>query len=1363
MDERCVVGIIGASAVSHIFARIIKMTNGIGRPNTLEGLPRNPKREAIDTLAGYDYQIWSSIEAWILLGPDECIFLEGAEDIDQVGTADATSTQIRRTAGKISLNTNYARDAIKNFWSTQEREVGGRKIQYRYVTTSEVAMEQNAAFDGRNGIEMWGHARHDLVVVETMRTYLIGSLGATGTLLSFLETAPAPELRERLFRRFFWLTHMPAIDVVRDSVLDRLERRVADSRISRTELAKVRSGLFAYCWERVKKDATERILTSDALDKEIESGTTIQVPMPLTAVGTMLAATLQLPSLQQQVANIAIMNIGVPELPYPLLERPDLQTTLTTAFNRRQSVLLTGSVFKGKSTIAAVIAASTCPDAWWISLSDRNAAQVQDIFKLVTLLIESPSAPLMIVLDDLNLCATFKRVYINALRKLIHRANTGQKSLFLTAQGQSQELDTETRETLELEFIDVPALQEAEISGHCVALGCPSQIDAEMWGRLISAQTGGHPRLVQVRLKELQEASWPELTADDFLGRSPAVHTARQLARALFHESVPSPEAEYIYVAAEFTGRPTREMLLNLGDLVPGLPNPGDVIDKLSGKWVEVHASKRYRVTPILRAVVGENWSQARFQKAHAAIHDAIRKCGKYSPADGAALIFHAYMAKDGDRLAPIALHFCNISDALVKEELYKNLSWLLVLRSSENAHVFPEHPFASVALRQLQFSVSIAEGSNEVKEFALGWQREVDAMDDPTGGAQVLLSLSLLVASVPLPFDILVKCALSLQDAKSEIADMAKGLLQEAHVGTQMPEFPNDATIFQRYLALKANMVRSLDDFKELVSWLRSVEQPGVVEDFDEIFTWPLVATLGSFVHSCWVADSRKENVEWDAWVTALRSAWDVAVEKHSSAFGREIAKALSIIYGEYLGDKENANAVLAEATAAFGGSAVLDEQLMNTYYVQGDFAAAYDTWERLVATYGDTGLTDAFAFRRAAISAARLGKWDKAMALFLAGAATLPEDSTISTRCGLLTDAAYACARTSNWRMASHHLSVAVLQLPPQASAEGDNHWQGVIQLMSLTAKIVGEKSFEEYPAKSVMNNPGYTSNPDFPVSELSPGQELRVEILKMQTALVESQWPDASTPLMQTAALGSAGTHPSVQFFAARAMLQHQVLTGVDSDFVTYMARLSNSMVMANLKRSPDSSPEPIRQSLGSLMQGLAIVALLSARGNALGLVDEWIATSTRDQQEDFDWLAQLRTGLTSEVSATGVNLRTLNTLTAQAGAALAVLASTNRTARMVAEAQGFLTRLMTGNAIFSSTMGNYGRLVALAFSRHWRDLVSSPHMFVAPRISLPPLSAAIEAIEQGEGSLAELLIAAGVASGTPLDTAARGVPT
>lgn len=1336
-----------------VFAKI-KMSNETSTTTTLQGLPRNPKREAIDTMAGYDYQIWTSIEAWMMLGDDELIFLEGAEDIDQVGESDATSTQVRRTASKISLNTKYAREAIKNYWSTQEREGNGRHIQYRYVTTSEIALEQNADFAGSTGIEMWHHARHDGTAAEVMRRYLIGSLEATGTLLNFLETASTATLQEQLFRRFHWVTHMPTIDVVRESVLDRLEQRVADPRVSRFELSKVRDVLFAYCWERVKKGATDRVLSRAALDREIEKATTVHVALPLGAVSTMLSAALQLPALQQHVASIALLNAGIPEVPYPLLARPDLAATLTTALQRRQPTLLTGSVFKGKTTIAAVVATAFCAKAWWINLSDRSAAQVKDICTLLTQLIESPDAPTLIVLDDLSLNASHKRAYKDALRKLIHRAGTADKSLLLTAQGQSQDLSAEAQQDFNLRFIEVPPLQEKEIEAHCHALGCPTVADAQIWGALVAAQTGGHPRLVQVRLRELQEAGWPKLRANDLLGTSPAVQTARQLARSLFYESVLPAEAEYTYVAAEFTVRPTREMLLHLGDIVPGLSNAGDVIDKLSGKWLEVHASRRYRVTPILRAVVDENWTKARMQQAHVWLYDAILRCAELSPGDGASLIFHAFVARDGRRLAPAAMRLATMVDTDIKNEVYKQLSWLLALRPSTGPYIFPELPMASLMLRHLQFNVAVAEGSSDVKELMLGWRDEVDALDDPSMGSEVMFSMGLLVANVALPFAILVRCAASLQNTNSQIAEMAKETFLTAQSDAPKPGFPSNATVFQGYLALKANVIRSRADFRDVVAWLGTERDPHLIEQFDQIVEWPFVGTLGTFVHSAWVSDSRTEDVDWQEWIVTLREAWDVAVQRNARAFGREISKALSIIYGEYLSDWENASTVLTEAAVAFGDSPILAEQSANTHYVRGEYAAGLEVWDRLVGTFGESALTDPFAYRRAAICAAKLDDWPKAAKLFAAGADTLPAFSDIPTPCALLTDAAYACAHSGNWREASGYLSHAVLTLPPSASDEGDAQWQIVIQLMSATATLVMRRELGEFPTGSVMTQPGYASNPGLTKPELKPGQALRVQVLKAQVALNESYWPDASASLMHAAAGLTDGTYPSAQFFASRAMLQHQVVTGVDSNFILYMARFAASMVSASAQRGGAASPEQVRSSLEPIMHGFAIIGLLFADDRAGELVESWIA-ETGEGIISAEWLAQLKSGLLSPINAAGIDVRPLRTSAAQAGAALAVLISKNGTPRLMAEAQGYITRFLNQRSCLDPATGPYRLLVARKFATHWRESLSSPQLFIAPRLSLAPLSAAINALGKGEGSLGELLSAVGFATGVALD--------
>ena len=110
-------------------------------------LPRDHSREALHALGGYDYQMWASIESWLMLNDGEVLFLEGTEDIDRVGGADVTTFQVKRLAATISLNTRNARTAIKNFWAAKLR-ASGRVVRFVYLTTSTVALEENAAFGG---------------------------------------------------------------------------------------------------------------------------------------------------------------------------------------------------------------------------------------------------------------------------------------------------------------------------------------------------------------------------------------------------------------------------------------------------------------------------------------------------------------------------------------------------------------------------------------------------------------------------------------------------------------------------------------------------------------------------------------------------------------------------------------------------------------------------------------------------------------------------------------------------------------------------------------------------------------------------------------------------------------------------------------------------------------------------------------------------------------------------------------------------------------------------------------------------------------------------------------------------------------
>ena len=182
-------------------------------------------RQAISSLAGYDYQIWASIDAWLSLNPGDVIYLEGAEDFDVVSADEATTTQVKRTKTPVTLNSPQAKDAIRNYLLTREREAG-RRIKYLYLTTSPVGDERDADFGGMSGIAAWKAARHDASTVELVRTHLVANLGADGTRLEFLKSASTTELQEQLFQPLDWVTDQPSVDAIQAAVLAKVRTKL---------------------------------------------------------------------------------------------------------------------------------------------------------------------------------------------------------------------------------------------------------------------------------------------------------------------------------------------------------------------------------------------------------------------------------------------------------------------------------------------------------------------------------------------------------------------------------------------------------------------------------------------------------------------------------------------------------------------------------------------------------------------------------------------------------------------------------------------------------------------------------------------------------------------------------------------------------------------------------------------------------------------------------------------------------------------------------------------------------------------------------------------------------------------------------
>jgi hypothetical protein len=517
------------------------LANAIGLP---EQLPGDPRRQAVPSIHGIIYQAWWSIDAWLRLADaEEVIYLEGAEDFDFVNSEGAISVQVKHTTATISLGTAKAHEALDNFWTLSCKDIH-RRIDFHYLTTSSIAMEQDANFDGAKGIEVWRAAQTNPELAIEIASYLVAKLRANSPLQAFLTSATPELIQERLIQRFHWLTNQPVLDTVKRSVEDRISVFLHKQRRPLTLIPNVQKYLESRFWEIIREPlSAQRCLTRGELLRQVEAATTIYLPMPVD----------QLPDLIGNARpGLGLLNLLLeksPRPPEPLLRRLALTRRLEELVKHRKVVLLTGTVHKGKTTVAQLVSSTLCPEAWWINLTGRRVDQVDNLLLVLAGRIESGDCPSLIVIDDLDISPAAHRVYRDSLALVMHRASAIGRGVLLTARGGSSD-SAIVQDFNNFELIEVPELSSKETKTLCIEHGCPPEI-ATSWGSLITAWTRGHPKLVQVRLAELAARDWPRPSATDLTTQSTAVTSARQMARQLLSDSEPAPIAEFIYLASE--------------------------------------------------------------------------------------------------------------------------------------------------------------------------------------------------------------------------------------------------------------------------------------------------------------------------------------------------------------------------------------------------------------------------------------------------------------------------------------------------------------------------------------------------------------------------------------------------------------------------------------------------------------------------------------------------------------------------------------------------------------------------------------------------------------------------------------------
>ena len=1317
------------------------LANVMGLPEQLSGEPR---RQAVPSIAGIVYQAWWSIDAWLrLLDADEVIYLEGAEDFDIVRSDNATTVQIKRNTGSISLGMAKAHEALENFWTLSCKEPN-RQIDFHYLTTSSIALEQDSNFDGIKGIEAWRAAKTNPELASNVASYLVSKLNVNSPLRTFLITAPPEVIQDRLIRRFQWLTDQPDIDVVKRSVDDRIAVLLEGRRRSLSLIPTVRRHLESRFWEVVLEPSSERrYLTCGELLLQLDDAITTYIPVP----------TDQIPDLIGNARpGLGLLNLlleKTPRPPSPLLRRPELTQHLEQLIKLRKVILLTGTVYKGKSTIAQLVVSTLCPEAWWINLTERGIDQVDNILLALAGKIESGDCPNLIVIDDLDISLSAHRVYRDSLDLVLHRANTSGRGVILTAKGGSNN-SAIVQDFNNIELLDVPELNTNETESLCIEYGCPAEI-ATLWGPFITAWTGGHPKLIQVRIAELVVRNWPRPSSDDITNQSPAVTSVHQMARQLLSESESASIAEFVYLVSECSVLMHRSVAIRLAESVDGVTNAGDVLDKLTGKWLERIEGDWFRVTALLKGVAKEVWSQDKRKRAHIYLYDAILAKQSLIPSEAAALLYHAYIGGEPRRLAFIAMKLQVIEGKDAVLEVQRQLLWLPLIALEEGQSI-TDNVIAGVTLRSLQFRVASTLDSELLPQICARWADDIERIEQQelksVNKAMIWMSLGFAENSkVPLKFrlDALLGFPTLPSEFREGIENPGERFFE---IADPIDGLPMDGSTNQAIFICAISSVRDLDSLDELMKWLDSTATEEIRKEFDVMLEWHFVQSMGAFFQSAWTAVF-EDTKDWKPWLELFERIDEYAIRRTSLRVGREAAKSRAIILTEYLEKSDVAIKVLEQAEADFGVSDVIMEQRSNVLFQTQDDESVLEIWNKMASDPGSLASLDPFARRRAGISAARLEKFDQAGQIFLDAANSIQAGTLDQTKFGLQVDAAFVISLGGNQAAATKVLLDAVLALPVESAVEENGWWESVQRFASEVCRDIENSLWKKIKAEPHF---GSASSPELKGIKPEPGQDARSEVTRIQILhLAATVFSKGDCISLYIDAMVSS-KYFYVRWHVAEAQLALAYSAGAGEGFIEALLAfdVATEDISIYLQKGmsilePDDGENSRLPNSPERWSGLLCAGVICSGTGLLSNLKIWLEASIHllgDKAEFTNTIRLILKGASLPVEKLQVVILGTETSPYVIIGAASRLLQEDLSADKTLQLQILLTSGLVCDNSFSR-QALFNRHVARKFSASWCQYLQNSFQFYSPSITIPKLLASLDGLESGSATLKNIL--------------------
>jgi len=1058
---------------------------------TNDGLKGDPNRRAAGSLRGYVYQIWQSVLAWLLLRDDERLYLEGAEDFDQVSATEATSVQVKYSTTPITLRSHEVLKALDNFWDIHNRNLE-RTLRYRFLSRASIGIERGEPFgEGVRGLILWENARQDIHAAKKLRHFLLELEGLSGQLRNFLQDAEISQLQEKLFIPIDW-------DTERDDIQGTVERAeellIVHGQQQLTTIPPTRSiatlnRLLREAFETAMGKTSRPLSRADFL-RFFEEETTERVPAHRIQQYELLKDLIlseaggKHPALQ--ILALPLIVQGVPAIRFLGAARTKLVDSFHGHLSQTPFLNLTGSSGMGKTTLARLVARSMPERTWlWVQATGLNPDRLLFMLRQLLACIQRSQAPTGAIIDDMPVTPKHFAVAGDSFSTIVFMLRTRSSVCLVTSRKPLPSMFI-ARTSLPFDVIfHIPPLESDEIRTMAEQYGCPVGRLSENWAKVIDLQTKGHPQLVHARIISLQQKAWPKPGYDDFLKAPPDVEQHRAETRDLLIAEVSEQQRLLLYRLSMATGSFRREVGLYLANHPTPIGGiPGEIFDSVVGPWIEHAGEDRFSLSPLLQHSADKVLDKEAQNQIHVALAQAMLRLGEMSPAEGAALFFHAFLARSEPELIAAVLGLIQAPSEILKLIAW-HLSWFAHAGLEPRSPLFESNPHLNFMLRMLQLRVAHEKNSETAQQIVDAWEIEMPEAEDMA--SQINRFGFICLVLVHYEIDI----------APGRLLRWLTDLVKlEAQIN-------NLNEIFREWLPLQriVGAVSSLDIVAYLFTFVipRIKDLEFLIELIDGMGELPEMfrkrvlsafaiseneATL--FIDKAWLTETKKKTPDWAACITTFERIVVLFTEWQCLSVVAAATRAISIIHDEYLNDKDAAVLVLESARSNGIPTTLLDDQHANLLYRHGLFAEALEIWELLLpnwkpeALFADT--RPVFSCRKAGICAANLGNWSDASLYFRLGREHCQAIHLSTFATGFLADSAYADWNAGEQAAALVDFSqslqeVEVFQDPRSNPKEfAVKKFLGHI-LLKVSHELTGDPLQENYS----MVLPGMCSDPD------------------------------------------------------------------------------------------------------------------------------------------------------------------------------------------------------------------------------------------------------------------------------------------